>query len=71
MIDKKKRILSLLKKEGKPISTTKIATIIRSNNWMTEQYLSQLKDENKIRKIKQISSTYWELNKEEVIKNDK
>jgi len=61
MTDKKQRIITLLKKERKPLSTSKIAVKIKSNQWMAEKYLEALEEEKKIIKIKQLNSTYWEL----------
>lgn len=65
MIDKKQRILNLLKKEGKLVSTTKVAVKVGSNYWMTEKYLGALEEENKVKRTRQLNSTYWELSKGE------
>ena len=59
MKDKKKQILNFLKK-GRS-STTKIASVIRSNTWMAKQYLEQLEQEGKITKEQETNSCYWEL----------
>lgn len=53
--------MNLLKRERKPVSTSKIATIIKSNNWMAEKYLFTLEAEGCIKKINQINSVYWEI----------
>ena len=44
------------------MSTSKIAVNIKYNQWMAEKYLEALELEKKIIRIKQLNSTYWELN---------
>jgi len=61
MLDKKQRILNLLKNKKKPISTSQIASKISSNFWLAEKYLETLETEGSIKRIQQINSTYWEL----------
>jgi len=60
MKDKKKTILNFLKKKGRS-STSKIASVIKSNQWMTNEYLNQLEQELKITKEVETNATYWEL----------
>ena len=59
MKDKKQTILNFLKKGRN--STTKIASVIKSNIWMTYEYLEQLEQEGKITKEQETNSCYWEL----------
>ena len=61
MNDKKKLILNFLKKEGKKVSTTRIASQIKSNFWMADQYLKVLEKEGKIIKTQILHLTYWEV----------
>ena len=59
--NKEQRILNFLKKNRGPVATSKIANEIKSNFWMAKQYLEILERTNEIRRIDQINSTYWEL----------
>jgi len=60
MKDKKKTILNFLKKKGRS-STTKIASVMKSDIWMAKQYLKQLEHDNKITKEVETNATYWSL----------
>ena len=58
MKNKKRKILSFLRKNGRS-STSKVAVAIQSNNWMAEKYLMALKEEGKITKEVETRGTYW------------
>ena len=60
MIDKKQKIKSFLKRQGRS-STTKIAITIKSNKWMAEQYLEQMAKDKIIIKESETRGTYWSL----------
>jgi len=60
MIDKKQRILKILKENG-IMAKSKIASYIRSDLWLTERYLEVLEKEKKIVKVVYPNGTYWKL----------
>lgn len=59
--NKEQRIINLLKRSKNPVSTSKIATLIKSNFWMTQQYLDRLERSNQINRVDRLNSTFWEL----------
>jgi len=73
-MDKQQNIINYLKK-NKQVSTSKIASAIKSDIWMCEKYLNQLEKNNKIKKTIVPNATYWELtsnsNKQGGKKDDK
>ena len=60
MLDKKEIILKLLKKEGE-LSTSKIAHNISSNQYRTEEILTELLDDKKIKRRQAKRGVYWGL----------
>ena len=60
MKDKKQLIINFLKKNGRS-STTRIASKIKSDIWMANEYLNQLEQELKINKEVETQATYWIL----------
>ena len=61
-LTKKEEILKWLK-EFKRLSTTRIMGLIGLNFDYTKKYLSELKEEKKIKEIKETMATYWKLRK--------
>ena len=60
MVDKKNLILKLLKKNSE-LSTSKIAYLISSNQYKTEEILFELEKENKVKKRQAKKGVYWYL----------
>lgn len=58
--DKKRRILNELRRQ-QPLAKSKIAFLIRSDQWITDKYLEELEKEGKIVKNATPSATYWRL----------
>jgi len=59
-MDKKKKILNFLEKQGSS-ATNKIAMAIKSNQWMAEKYLEQLESERKVKKTVVPNAIYWDI----------
>jgi predicted transcriptional regulator len=59
MKEKKSRILDFLGSVGRA-STTRIASAIKSNQWMAERYLEELEKESLVRRKNETRATYWE-----------
>lgn len=59
-IEKKKDILSLLKK-SKELSTSRICYDISSNQYRTEECLKELEKDGKIKKRQDKKGVYWSL----------
>ena len=62
MKDKKKLILKFLEKNGLS-ATGKIASNIKSDQWMTEKYLEALLKDKEVKRTSVPTATYWELGK--------
>lgn len=62
MIDKKQLIITYLKSKGLS-STSKIASNIKANQYQTQDYLLQLKEEGKVNNLSTPSAEYWEIKK--------
>ena len=60
MKDKKQTILKFLKANGRS-STTRIASVIKSNTWMAQEYLVALELEGEVTKEQETNSCYWSL----------
>lgn len=60
MADKKTEILKQLKR-FKRMPTSKIGVLIGLPFSNTKRYLEELEKENKVKKIVETNSTYWEL----------
>lgn len=60
MNDKEQKILRFLKKKPHS-SSSKIASIIKSDKWMAQKYLEALELAGKIKKTEETVGTYWDL----------
>ena len=59
MEEKKARILDFLESAGRA-ATTRIASAIKSNQWMAERYLEELRKEGCVLRKNETRATYWE-----------
>lgn len=61
-ISAKEKILKLLKENGK-LATSRIAGIIGLDYNYASKILNELKEQKKVKEIKETMATYWEIKK--------
>lgn len=59
-MEKKQEIIKILKEKGK-LPTSRIGAIIGVNNQKVKELLEELKQEKKVKELKETLATYWVL----------